>query len=324
MRSKKNNYHAAYAWLVVVINLLVILWGAYVRATGSGAGCGSHWPLCNGLVIPRPERIETLIEFIHRITSGIALVSVVGLLIWTFIKFPRKHLARVAIVYGLFFMIVEALIGASLVLLELVGENDSVVRAVTGSIHLGNTFFLVGSLSLTAWWSTIGRPIQLQFQGFTFWLSILGLAGMLILGMSGAIAALGDTLYPSGSLIEGLRQDFSATAHFLIRLRTFHPFIAITVSGYLIFFVSLVVYRKEVPLQRRLSRLLVTIIVFQLLAGIVNVYLLAPIWLQLVHLLLADVIWIILVLFSVSTLTIESAQDYKFSEKDHQFIQTII
>jgi len=255
MRSKATNFHAVYAWLVVGINLIVIVWGAYVRATGSGAGCGSHWPLCNGVVIPRPERIETLIEFIHRITSGIALLSVIGLLIWTFVKVPRRHLARVAIVFGFIFIIIEALIGAGLVLFELVGENDSIARAITGSIHLGNTFLLMASLSLTAWWSKFSQPIQLKFAGSAFWLSIIGLAGTLILGMSGAIAALGDTLYPSGSLVEGLRQDFSATAHFLIRLRTFHPFIAVIVSGYLILFANFAIFRKNDLLQKQLGRL---------------------------------------------------------------------
>lgn len=306
---REINFHALYAWLVVLINLLVILWGAYVRATGSGAGCGSHWPLCNGEVLPRPERIETLIEFIHRITSGGALLSVIGLLIWTLLSYPKRHPVRVAIVLGMVFMVLEALIGASLVLLELVGENDSIARAITGSIHLGNTFFLVASLSLTAWWSSFNKPVRLQINGPSFWLSLTGLAGVLILGMSGAIAALGDTLYPSGSLVEGLRQDFSATAHFLIRLRTFHPFIAVIVSGYLVLFTNYTTSRKGDPLQKRLNHLLSAVIGLQLLAGIINLYLLAPIWMQLVHLLLADVLWIVLVLFTASTLIVDSVKN---------------
>lgn len=300
MKSKEINYFAAYAWLVVGINLLVILWGAYVRATGSGAGCGSHWPLCDGVVIPRPEKIETIIEFLHRITSGIALLSVSGLLIWSFLKFPKRHAVRAGIGFGMLFMILEALIGAGLVLFELVGENDSIARAITGSIHLGNTFFLLASLSLVAWWSTFGLPFHLEFNSSTLWFLILGLAGTLLLGMSGAIAALGDTLYPSITLLEGLRQDFSSTAHILIRLRTLHPFIAVIVSGYLILFVGLILLRKGSIFEKWLGWVLVSIIGLQILAGIVNVYLLAPIWMQLVHLFLADILWITLVLFTAT------------------------
>src|SRR5437764_4034200 len=73
-----------YAWVVVAYNILVILWGALVRATGSGAGCGNHWPLCNGQVIPLSPRIDTVIEFTHRMMTGGASFIVLGLLVWTF------------------------------------------------------------------------------------------------------------------------------------------------------------------------------------------------------------------------------------------------
>ena len=80
---------AAYAWAVLGFNLLVILWGAFVRATGSGAGCGSHWPLCNGEVLPRAPALATLIEFSHRLTSGVALLLVIGLVVGAWRGFPR-------------------------------------------------------------------------------------------------------------------------------------------------------------------------------------------------------------------------------------------
>jgi heme A synthase len=70
-----------FAWFVVVYNIAVILWGAYVRATGSGAGCGSHWPLCNGALFPATANTQTTIEFTHRVTSAVSLVLVAILLI---------------------------------------------------------------------------------------------------------------------------------------------------------------------------------------------------------------------------------------------------
>lgn len=321
MKINKAPAHAIYAWVVVFINLGVILWGAYVRATGSGAGCGSHWPLCNGVIIPRPERIETLIEFIHRISSGVALISVVGLLIWSFKRYPRKHPVRIAAGLGMFFMILEALIGASLVLLELVGENDSVARAITGSIHLGNTFLLLASLSLAAWWSSFDQEVSIKPVTTRLWTLSVGLLGTMLLGMSGAITALGDTLYPSNSLVEGIQQDFSSTAHFLIRLRILHPIIALVVSGYLILIVGFLRTGKRDFIQKQLGRMLSTVIALQVLIGFVNVYLLAPIWMQLVHLFLADVVWILLVLFSAYTLAMEIAQANGLSQKHQGIIE---
>ena len=52
-----------FAWAVLAANLAVVAWGAFVRATGSGAGCGQHWPPCNGAVVPRSPTAETAIEF---------------------------------------------------------------------------------------------------------------------------------------------------------------------------------------------------------------------------------------------------------------------
>src|SRR5690242_7259905 len=156
---------ARYAWGVLAYNVATVLWGAYVRATGSGAGCGNHWPLCNGEMMPRAAKIETLIEFTHRASSGVALLAVVGLLIWAFRAFPRGHMVRTGAVLASVFIVTEALIGASLVLLEHVAGNKSLGRAWSLSLHLINTFTLLAVLALTAWWASGGKPIQLRHRG---------------------------------------------------------------------------------------------------------------------------------------------------------------
>lgn len=289
---------AKYVWFVLIINLGVILWGAYVRATGSGAGCGSHWPLCNGEVIPRTEQLETMIEFIHRASSGIAFILVMGMLVWALQIYPRGNYVRKATMFSMFFMVTEALLGAGLVLFELVGENTSTARAISISVHLVNTFFLLGSISLTAWWSSGGAPMKLKWKEAASWLLILGFLGVLILGMSGALTALGDTLFPVSSLEEGLRQDFSSTAHFLVRLRILHPTIAVIVSLYLITMIGWVNSRNPSGRTKNLGRAVVSLLILQLLAGLINIILLAPVWMQLLHLFMSDVIWICLVLFA--------------------------
>ena len=201
------------------------------------------------------------------------------------------------------FMIAEALVGAGLVLLELVAENDSIARAMAISVHLVNTFLLLACLSLTAWWSSGGKSIDLAVIDPYLWLFGLAFIGMLVLGMSGALTALGDTLFPASSLTEGFLQDFSPSAHFLIRLRLLHPTIAILVGIYLIVISGLIMFRHGSQEQKYLGRVLTLLVVVQLLAGLVNVYLLAPVWMQLVHLLFSNLIWITLVIFGVVTLS---------------------
>ncbi|MHB0987466.1 MAG: COX15/CtaA family protein [Bellilinea sp.] len=289
-----------YAWSVLFYNLLVIAWGAYVRATGSGAGCGAHWPLCNGVIIPREPRIETLVEFSHRVSSGLTLVLVVVLVIWAWRAFVKGSLARKAAVFAVVFTLTEALVGAGLVLFELVAENTSLTRAFSMMVHLVNTYLLLGALTLTAWWATRGEPERLVWPGVNGVILVVGLLGLLVLGASGAVTALGDTLFPAGSLTEGIQQDFSPTAHFLIRLRILHPVIAVSVGVYLLAAVFWLRSGRRSPVQTIITNLLIGLFACQLALGIMNVYLLAPVWLQMIHLVVSDLIWIALVLAAES------------------------
>jgi heme A synthase len=293
---------AKYAWGVLACNLAVVLWGVYVRASGSGAGCGNHWPLCQGEVIPRDPATATLIELAHRVSSGTVLLLVIGLFFWSRRVAPRGSTVRLGAALSLVFMFGEALLGAGLVLFELVAHNDSLARAFSLGAHLLNTFLLLGSLALTAWWASGALPPRVRERRATAWLLAIGLLGTMTVGMSGAITALGDTLFPATSVAEGLRQDTSPTAHILLRLRVLHPAVAVAVGLFLIATATGIAVRRNEALPGRLARALALLIVAQWLAGVVNIALLAPIWLQLGHLLLADTIWITLVLFAAVAL----------------------
>lgn len=318
---------AAYAWATVAYNLIVVAWGGYVRATSSGAGCGSHWPLCNGEMIPRAPRIETVIELTHRLTSGLALLFVVGLFLWSRKAYAPKHTVRRAAALSIFFMLTEALIGAGLVLFRLVAHDDSIARAVYLSVHLINTFLLLAALALTAWWASVGKSLRLREQEKT--LKVLAgcaIFATLVLGVSGAVTALGDTLFPSASLAAGFKQDLQPTAHFLIRLRVLHPLIAITVGSMLVAFAIFSIRRREKESgkssgnikvgsewARRFAIALMCFVAAQFIVGAFNVALLAPIPLQLVHLLLADLMWLALVLLIAAMLAGEPARRTGFS-----------
>ena len=298
---KQKNF-TTYAWTVLIYTLGVILWGAYVRATGSGAGCGSHWPLCDGAIIPRAEQIETVIEYTHRLTSALSGLLVLIMFIWALRLFPKGHMARHGSGWSLFFMITEGAVGAGLVLFELVAYNTSATRAIMAAVHLVNTFLLVAYLTLTIWWASGGQRLQWRGQGNVSWLLGIGFIAMLVLGASGAVTALGDTLFPSETLAEGLQQDFSATAHFLVRLRVWHPLIAVATGVYLIFASSVINGARHDKQTARYTRLLKILFLVQLGAGTINVLLLAPVWMQLVHLLLADLVWIVMVFLAAAVL----------------------
>jgi len=296
------NRFAKYAWITLIYVLAVIVWGAYVRASSAGAGCGSHWPLCNGEVIPRAPTVKTLIEFSHRLSSGLALILVVVMLIWALRAYARKHQARIGAALSMFFMLTEAAIGAGLVLFEYVAENKSIARALWMSGHLINTFLLVAAMSLTAWAATTGERFKVRSQGAINWLFAAAIIGTLILGVSGAVTALGGTLFPVTSLAEGLKQDLSPTAHVLIRLRFFHPFIAVVAGAFLILTGWLARAWRPGEWTKRLANALIALVIVQLGAGLINLLLHAPIWLQLIHLLLSDLIWIALVLLAFKAL----------------------
>ncbi len=300
----KLSRFAKYAWGVLAFNLIVILWGAYVRASSSGAGCGSHWPLCNGEVIPRAPTIKTLIEFSHRLSSGLALLLTVGLLVWAFRAFAKKHPVRKYAVLSMIFMLMEAAVGAGLVLFEYVAENKSIARAWWMSGHLINTFLMVAMLTLTAWTASVEESPDIAETGrqkSMNWIFLAAIVGTLILGVSGAVTALGGTLFPVTSLAEGLKLDLSPTSHLLVRLRFYHPFIAVGVGALLM--ATAAMARTSNIWAKKFSNSLIALVLIQLGAGLMNLLLHAPIWLQIVHLLLSDLIWIVLVLLRFTALS---------------------
>ena len=284
-----------YAWAVLAWNLFVVLWGAYVRASGSGAGCGNHWPLCNGDVVPRAPRLETIIEFTHRMTSAVSLLATGWLAVWSVLRFPRDHRVRRYALLSVVFLFAEALLGAGLVLFEFVASNASVGRAFYLSLHLVNTQFLLAALALTAWYSR--EPVPDAVRPSSRVIAALPIA--VVVSVTGAIAALGDTLYPVASLAEGMRQDLSTASSFLLRLRVLHPVLAVLAAGYFAYAAMSVLRSKPRPLASQIALAVIVLAVAQLGAGTINIALLAPVWMQLMHLLLADLLWLSLVLLAV-------------------------
>ncbi len=281
-----------FAWGVVGYNVLVILWGALVRATGSGAGCGNHWPLCNGQVIPLSPGLHTVIEFTHRCMTGGSIFFVIGLLVWTFRGTVKGQAARVTAVASMLLLLNEAFLGALLVKLGYVTGNQSMGRVVVLSIHLSNTLLLLAALTLTArLLGTAQMWRELGVGGAKKVWALVGLAATLIVGVSGSLAALGDTLFPASSLRAAFAQDFAVGSPWLLRLRGVHPVSAV-VAG--IFVLWLVGQAKRVG-AGWLAGVVLALMGFQFALGLADVLLLAPVWMQILHLLGADLYWVALV-----------------------------
>jgi cytochrome c oxidase assembly protein subunit 15 len=284
-----------FAWGVVGYNVLVILWGALVRATGSGAGCGNHWPLCNGQVIPLSPRVDTVIEFTHRCMTGGSTFLVIGLLVWTFRGTVKGQAARVLAVASMLLLLNEAFLGALLVKLGYVTGNQSMGRVVVLSIHLSNTLLLLAALTLTARLLGTGQIWrELGARGGKKLWALIGLAATIVVGVSGSLAALGDTLFPASSLRAAFAQDFAAGSPWLLRLRGVHPASAVVAAGFVIW---LVVQAKRAG-AGRLAGLVLALLGFQFALGVADVLLLAPVWMQILHLLGADLYWVALVLLA--------------------------
>lgn len=301
---------ARYAWWVLAYNLLVILWGAVVRATGSGAGCGDHWPLCEGQVIPHAKQIATLIEFAHRATSGVDVVLVAALVYLAFRRFARGQAVRRYALGAALFTVTEGLLGAALVLYGEVGKNASTGRVFILSLHLVNTFMLLASIALAAWAAggllaeiPRGRALRPSTRTQTAAVACAAaLAGTLALAVSGTIAALADTLFPASSLIQGLSWDFSGATNPIVHLRIIHPALGLVVGGYLLILAAHVLNAAARTVTKKLARWLMGLVLLQFCLGVLNILLMAPLWTQIVHLLTADLIWIVLVLLAAEIL----------------------
>lgn len=295
-----------FCWGALAFVLFVILWGALVRATGSGAGCGSHWPDCHGQITPLGGSTKMLIEYTHRVTSGLSALVVLAQFAWARRLFDRGHQVRRAAGAAAISMLVEVMLGAAIVTFHLTAEDKSVERAAFMAIHLCNTFVLVGAMTLTAHWA--GSAPRIHLRGRAFWLGCAALVGTMFVGASGAIAALGDTLFPAKDLGTAIARDLSSTAHFLVRLRIIHPFVAIGVAFLLLLTRHLICGWAPRPSVAKWGFWLRVTVVVQMLVGFLNVLMMAPTWMQLVHLFLADTVWIVLVLFIAEALVVDDTE----------------
>ncbi|WP_374033233.1 COX15/CtaA family protein [Bdellovibrio bacteriovorus] len=288
----KRSQYKQFAFGLLVYTLLVILWGAWVRISHSGDGCGDTWPLCHGQLIPEAERGKTWVEYGHRLMSGI--YGLVVIYFWWVSRklYPKGHYARKAALATLIFTISEALLGAKLVLFGLVTTNDTPYRAFIMALHQINSFLLTGSVALTYAAALLTEDLRLpttQDRRYRLlpWVIV-------VIGITGAWASLSNSLFPTDNLLQGLMDDFSSESHFLVRIRGFHPVLALLGGGSLALFFWLKAQTTESQLVQKRSVQMTGLLIAGILFGIATLLLHAPVWMKIVHLALAHCIWVVL------------------------------
>lgn len=306
---------AKYAWFVLGYNMLVILWGVFLRASRSGDGCGQHWLTCHGEVVPSAPELKTVIEFSHRITSALDGLIVIALLAWAFFQW-RKHRGGISgyvlkmAAASFFFVLVEGALGAGLVLTGNTAETLTPARPFWMAAHLLNTLILLTLLTITAWSATTGRRLEIAGNWPKLKWILAAAVLMFAVGMSGSVAALSSMIFPSGTITEGLAKDFSPTSHMLLRLRPLHPILAVAAALFLVFWTGWLKRRFAGSGQvGRWATVVAVLVVVQVSFGAMTLLMLGPILMQLGHLLLADAVWIAFVLLSLNLLSEQPAAD---------------
>ena len=311
----KLNRFAKFAWFVLGWNIVVILWGVFLRASKSGDGCGQHWLTCNGEVVPSAPELKTIIEFSHRVTSSMAGLLLIVLLVWAirrwYVSRSKRDWLTLVMAGGSFvFVVIEGLLGRSLVLTGNTAMNLTPERPFWMAAHLVNTLILVAFVALTAWLASRDRSFEFPVGGKHYQVICLAVAAIFLVGMSGSVAALSSMIFPSGTLVEGVAKDFSETSNIILRIRPLHPFLSILTAVYLIFASGWL--KKEsgnAPGVTRWSNILSIVVLVQVLFGAATLLTLAPIVMQLGHLFLADTVWISFVLLTASFMANETVEE---------------
>jgi heme A synthase len=295
-----------FAWIVAGYTLLAIIWGYVLRISKSGDGCGTDWPLCHGAAIPAAPTFPTLVEYTHRLSSGLVLILVAVLAVWAFRAWPRRHPVRFAAGMALCFTITESLFGALLVVFGLVADDASLARVIVRPFHVTNTLLLVAAVVLIPWWATRTPPTRLVVTR-DLRVLLAGAAAVAVLAWTGSWTGLANSAFPAASLHHGLTQ-YLDPEHFLIYLRLAHPVLAIP-AVVLLTWCGLRLRARLDGSDAALALGIAATAVVQLILGPVAIVLREALWPRLLHLVVVDATWILIVLLGSTLMAAASAPE---------------
>ncbi len=323
--------YAAFAVGTLLYTVLVILFGAFVSSSLSGDGCGVSWPTCHGSLLPDGS-LKSGIEYTHRLTSGLMGPLVIGMIVWTWRRFPKGFGARRAAVWLALITVLEAAIGAKLVLRGWVALDDSMERVFMSGLHLANTFILLSAAAALVYFGFGGRPLRWLGSSAVHLASWAILAGLMLLGITGAVTSLGDLIYPKEFRVESALETLPASAHFLERMRQAHPFAAVGIGLLILGLARFIASRLPSRAVQTASHALQVQFFVQILIGLVSLGMSAPVAMQIIHLLAADSMWITAVLLaalaisaqaSVQGAGLELAEEKSAAKAKGAFLQSV-
>jgi len=283
------------SWSVLWLTVAVVVGGALVRATDSGAGCGESWPICGGQFIPEIGNYHTAIEVSHRLMTGLLGFVLIALFVLVRRDFAKEHRLRRAVFAAGILLIIESLLGASLVLFGWVEFDASIARLIVVPLHLINTFLLVGAMALVAFFASGGQGFRIDTGKRRDQLVLAGLGIVLLIGATGALNALADTLIQSDALADAVPGEVQVTEPVLRQIRSIHPFVAI-LGGLSLYMIVRYLAVGAPRTVRWLAIGIQGIVWLQFIIGLLNIALEVPLEMQLIHLFVADVLWIAFVL----------------------------
>ncbi|HEX8465788.1 MAG TPA: heme o synthase [Abditibacterium sp.] len=305
LSTSRQTRFSRFSWGLLAYVLLVILWGVYLRASGSGDGCGVSWPDCGGsFTLGSGAHKKTLIEYAHRASTMLLGVLLLGQIVWAWRMFPRRHPVKFALGAALFFTLLESWIGKALVNKGFVAYSQAPERVFWFAGHQVNTLMLAAAFALAAWWGSGQPTLKLRGQGPFLAMALGSVIALLGLTITGAISALGDTLYPPTSHLQVMEQALLPTANTIMKARPTHPYTAVVVAMFLSLAAGLFSHLRPSAQTRRFAYGVWIMLGAQMVIGLLNIGLLAPIWMQVIHTAGADVLWLSLILMCAAGLAV--------------------
>jgi heme A synthase len=286
--SKQPRAFINLAMTTTLLTVGLITFGALVRVTDSGLGCGNSWPLCNGTVIPPLDNLTAWVEWSHRLIAILIGLLGIGMLVLAVRGYQKNNRAVVTITFiaaGLFAF--QSGLGALVVIFDL---PPTVV-----TLHLASAMLLLATLLLSvifAWHRP--PPVQTSRDNVTT-LAYVTMALSLLIILTGALVrGSGATLAcPDYPLCNGEVLPFGQGA--LETVHMMHRFAVVGLGLMLIMLVWYVYRGGRSALLRRLSLLALVLYFSQAIVGAFFVLSSAsPIW-GVAHVGLASSVWALLV-----------------------------
>ncbi len=271
---------AAFAGFLIFLVFDLMLLGAGVRAQDAGLAC-PDWPLCFGQVIP-DLHLKVWLEFIHRVVAGVVFILYVIFLVRIYRKYSEDGTLKFLGLLGLLILFSQVIMGG-LTVLKLLAAGIVTTHLALATIYLGLLYLMKERIHEheQGWWSRSGRVRWILLVPVVFVMAQLLLGGAVAASYAGKVCL--DFPKCLGQWIPTLQGQ--------IGLQVIHR-----LGAYTVFTVSLMFLLASrgrgwgatlTPRLKRLFGVFFGLVVLQIGVGVASLKLLIPVWITIVHLAVA-------------------------------------